>query len=218
MRKFLPENGRIARNSDQSFESSGPATGLGKRPPGLVSHFFCHCRFWRFRPTLTADRTGRIEGRTVTTSSCSVKGRPSTSDILSTPGPFRPCIYADYGATNYGNPSSDARLGRDFGTSGDGDRTRSKEHVMVGSLCIEGGENDEDEPEDDGGDDDDDGDDHGDDDDDESVPVAHASSFGYRPAPGKGKGLTGSFMSVMSKIAGSRQKRPKKSCPTTNPT
>ncbi|KAI5654683.1 hypothetical protein M9H77_31870 [Catharanthus roseus] len=84
----------------------------------------------------------------------------------------------------------------------------------VGSLRIHGSEGDEDEPEDDGGDDDGDGDD----DDDKPVPLAHASSSSHRPAPGKGKGLTGSFMSLMSKIAGSRQKRPEKSHPLTNPT
>ncbi|KAI5675542.1 hypothetical protein M9H77_06492 [Catharanthus roseus] len=40
------------------------------------------------------------------------------------------------------------------------------------------------------------------------APVAHASGSDERPRHGKGKGLTGSFMSVMSKIAGSRNKRP----------
>ncbi|KAI5652826.1 hypothetical protein M9H77_30013 [Catharanthus roseus] len=35
------------------------------------------------------------------------------------------------------------------------------------------------------------------------VPVAYASGFDGRPRHGKGKGLTGNFMSVMSKITGS---------------
>ncbi|KAI5676338.1 hypothetical protein M9H77_07288 [Catharanthus roseus] len=39
------------------------------------------------------------------------------------------------------------------------------------------------------------------------VPVAPASGSDGRPRHGKGKGLTGSFMSVMSKIAGSLNKR-----------
>ncbi|KAI5678281.1 hypothetical protein M9H77_09231 [Catharanthus roseus] len=123
------------------------------------------------------DRTGRIEGRTVTASSRGVRERHSTSDIPSTSAPMAP----------------------------------------VSSLRIHSSEGNEDEREDDGGhDDDDDSDDDGDD--HEPVPVVDASSSSHRPAPGKGKGLTGSFMSVMSKIAGSRQKRPEKSRPPTNPT
>ncbi|KAI5649322.1 hypothetical protein M9H77_35327 [Catharanthus roseus] len=83
---------------------------------------------------------------------------------------------AEYEATDCGNPSSDARLGRDSSTSGDGDRTRSEEPDM---------------PEGDGHDDDD-GDSHGDK--DEPIPVAPASSSNNLPAPGNGKGLTSSFM------------------------
>ncbi|KAI5658076.1 hypothetical protein M9H77_26869 [Catharanthus roseus] len=69
----------------------------------------------------------------------------------------------------------------------------------------------------DGGDDDGDGgnDDHDDgyDDGDEEqpvyvAPVAPASGSDGRPRQGKGKGLTGSLMSVMSMFAGSRNKRP----------
>ncbi|KAI5658266.1 hypothetical protein M9H77_27059 [Catharanthus roseus] len=122
----------------------------------------------------------------------------------------------DYGANSCDNPSSDVRLGRDYGISGDGDRTRSKDPDMVGSLRIHSSEDDEVQPGDNGGDDDDDGDGHVDE--DEPVPVAHGSSSGGRPAPRKEKGLTGSFISVMNKIAGSRQKRPEKSHPTTHPT
>ncbi|KAI5681651.1 hypothetical protein M9H77_02879 [Catharanthus roseus] len=102
----------------------------------------------------------------------------------------------EYGATARGNPSSD---------------------VEVGSLCIHSSEGNEDEREDDGGHDDDDDDDGDDDSDDhEPVLVIEASSSGHRSAPGRGKGLTISFMSVMSKIAGSRQKRPEQSRPPTN--
>ncbi|KAI5649315.1 hypothetical protein M9H77_35320 [Catharanthus roseus] len=61
-------------------------------------------------------------------------------------------------------------------------------------------------------DDDDDNDDDSDDaeDEEEPVPVAPASSFGGRPRLGKDKGLTDSFMLVMSKISGSCNKRPNK--------
>ncbi|KAI5649727.1 hypothetical protein M9H77_35732 [Catharanthus roseus] len=88
------------------------------------------------------------------------------------------------------------------------------ETVRVGSLYIHSSEDDENKREDGGHNDD--GDSDGDD--DETVLVAQASSSGHRPTPSKGKGLTGSFMSVKSKIAGSRQKRPEKSCPPTNRT
>ncbi|KAI5670643.1 hypothetical protein M9H77_11007 [Catharanthus roseus] len=235
MRKFLPENGRIARTSDRShFElpgpatglgtrSPGPTTGLGKRSPGPASHLFCHCQFWLFGPALTADKIGWVEGRAVTASSHGVRRHPSTSDIPFAPALFAPGIYYNLGApglwhpsqwthlttvltgaTDCGNPSSDAGWGRNFGTSKDGNRIRSEEPVMAGFLRIEGGEDDEDDG---GDDDDDDNDDHGDD--DEPVPMAHASSSGYRSASGKGKWLTDSFMSVMSKIVRSRQKDPR---------
>ncbi|KAI5649856.1 hypothetical protein M9H77_35861 [Catharanthus roseus] len=101
----------------------------------------------------------------------------------------------EYGATAHGISSSDVGLGRD----------------SVGSLCIHSSEGNEDKRNDDDDDSDDDGDDH-------KPPVVEASSSGHRPVPGKGKGFTGSLMSVMSKIAGSRQKRPEKSLPPTNPT
>ncbi|KAI5657658.1 hypothetical protein M9H77_26451 [Catharanthus roseus] len=128
-----------------------------------------------------AHRTGRVEGRAVIVSSRGVRGRPSISKIPSTPARLRLGIYydlgapsgADYGATDYGNLSSNAGLGR----------TWSNEAVRVGSLHIHGSEDDKDEPEDNGGDDGD-----GDGDDDKPVPVAHASSFGHRPAPGPADG------------------------------
>ncbi|KAI5653917.1 hypothetical protein M9H77_31104 [Catharanthus roseus] len=181
------------------------------------------------------DITGLVEGRAVTVSSCGVRRRHSTSDIPSTSASIAPGLQlgaqffeqlagsvpvdssysgAEYGATAHGNPSSDVGLGRDFGTS------RSEEAVRVGSLCIHSSEGSEDKREDDGGyDDDDDDDDDGDDDGDdhEPVPVVEALSSGHRPAPSKGKRLIVSFMSVMSKIAGSRQKRPEKWRPPTNP-
>ncbi|KAI5658294.1 hypothetical protein M9H77_27087 [Catharanthus roseus] len=70
-----------------------------------------------------------------------------------------------------------------------------------------------DERGDDDGDGGDDDQDKGDDDADEEqtvyvAPVAPASGSDKRPRHEKGKGLTGIFMSVMSKIVGSRNKRP----------
>ncbi|KAI5661110.1 hypothetical protein M9H77_20433 [Catharanthus roseus] len=120
----------------------------------------------------------------------------------------------DFGVTNCGNPSSDDGLCRDSGTCGD--RTRFEEPDMVGSLRIHGSEDEEDQPENVGGDDNDHSDGAGDE--DELISIAHASSTSDRLAPGKGKGLTGSFMSVMSKITGSRPKRHEKSRTSTNPT
>ncbi|KAI5672298.1 hypothetical protein M9H77_12662 [Catharanthus roseus] len=79
-------------------------------------------------------------------------------------------------------PGQDRPL--DSGTSGDGNKTRSEEPDIVGSLRIHGSEDDEDQPEDDGGNDNGDG--HGDE--DESVPVAYASSSDGRSATRKGKG------------------------------
>ncbi|KAI5650633.1 hypothetical protein M9H77_36638 [Catharanthus roseus] len=48
--------------------------------------------------------------------------------------------------------------------------------------------------------------------------MAPASGFNRRPCHGKGKGLTGSFLSVMSKISGSRNKRPDKAHDVLAPT
>ncbi|KAI5677620.1 hypothetical protein M9H77_08570 [Catharanthus roseus] len=117
----------------------------------------------------------------------------------------------DYTAIDYGISSSKPFVGRDYWDIGiEGDRGVNPEPAMVGSLHI-GGEDDRrvhDHSNDD--DDDDGGDDAGDE--EEPVPVAlvtHAaptSSFGGRPHSGKRKGLTDSFMLVMSKISGSRNK------------
>ncbi|KAI5658998.1 hypothetical protein M9H77_27791 [Catharanthus roseus] len=89
----------------------------------------------------------------------------------------------------------------------EGDRGVGEEQERVGSLHIEGKA---DERDDDGGDDDrDEGDDASDE--EQPVPVAlvaHASGSDRRPRHGKGKGLTGNFLSVMSKFRGSRNKRP----------
>ncbi|KAI5649818.1 hypothetical protein M9H77_35823 [Catharanthus roseus] len=93
MRKFLPENGLIARTSNWSrFGSPGLATGLGKQLPGLASYTQGDTNLGPM-----TDRTGRVEGRAVTAPSRSVKGRPSTSNIPSTPAPFGPSIYYDPG-------------------------------------------------------------------------------------------------------------------------
>ncbi|KAI5667053.1 hypothetical protein M9H77_16906 [Catharanthus roseus] len=49
------------------------------------------------------DKTGRVEGRVVTTSSCGVRGCPNTSEILSTPAPLGPGIYHELGAPRSSN-------------------------------------------------------------------------------------------------------------------
>ncbi|KAI5658582.1 hypothetical protein M9H77_27375 [Catharanthus roseus] len=70
-------------------------------------------------------------------------------------------------------------------------------------------------------DDDDDDDSDGAGDEEEPVPVAlaaPASSSDNRPRLGKGKGLTDSFMSMMSKISGSCNKRPNKARDVLAPT
>ncbi|KAI5672815.1 hypothetical protein M9H77_13179 [Catharanthus roseus] len=82
----------------------------------------------------------------------------------------------DYTATNYGIPSSEPCLGRDSGDIGlEGDKDRSEEHDMVGSLHIRK-------------------------EDDKLVFVAPASSSGVRPGPGKGKELSNGFRSMMKLI------------------
>ncbi|KAI5683432.1 hypothetical protein M9H77_04660 [Catharanthus roseus] len=88
----------------------------------------------------------------------------------------------------------------------EGDRGLGEEHDSVRSLHIEG---EADEGGDDDGDGSDDDQDEGEDDGDEEQPVlvAPASGSDGRPHREKGKGITSNFMSVMSKISGSRNKR-----------
>ncbi|KAI5669285.1 hypothetical protein M9H77_19138 [Catharanthus roseus] len=86
----------------------------------------------------------------------------------------------------------------------EGDKGLGEEHDRVQALRVEG---EADEGGDDGGDDDqDESEDAGDE--EQPMPVAHASGSNGRPHHGKGKGLTRSFMSMMSKISGSHNKRP----------
>ncbi|KAI5648142.1 hypothetical protein M9H77_34147 [Catharanthus roseus] len=118
------------------------------------------------------------------------------------------CSTHGYSHANFGVSSSEPYIGRpvDKGCEGDrgfeGDRRLGKEHDRVQALHIEG-----------------EADEGGDDDQDESedardeeqpmpvAPVAHASGSDGRPHHRKGKGLTGSFMSMMSKISRSRNKK-----------
>ncbi|KAI5669351.1 hypothetical protein M9H77_19204 [Catharanthus roseus] len=141
------------------------------------------------------DRTDRVEGHSVTTSSRGVRGRHSTFDLPVTPTPLAPSFHHGTG---------------EAGVIG-------KEQERVRSLHIQGKVDERGDDDGDGGDDDgdsgDDDQDEGDDDGDEEqtvyvASVAPASGSDRRPRHGKGKGLTRSFMSVMSKIAGSRNKRP----------
>ncbi|KAI5668354.1 hypothetical protein M9H77_18207 [Catharanthus roseus] len=102
----------------------------------------------------------------------------------------------------------------------EGDRGVGEEQGRVGSLHIEGEADERGDDDGDGGDDDQD---EGDDGSDEEqpvpvAPVAHASRSDGCPRHGKVKGLTDSFMSVMSKIVGSRNKRPEVACEVLGPT
>ncbi|KAI5656299.1 hypothetical protein M9H77_25092 [Catharanthus roseus] len=141
------------------------------------------------------DRISRVEGSPVTVSSRGVRGQHSTSDLPVIPTPLAPGFH--------------------HGTSEAG--IVGEEQERVRSLHIQGEADQRADDDGDGGDDDGDGgDDDQDDDDDDGdeeqtvhvAPVAPASGSDGRPRHGKGKGLTGSFMSVMSKFAGSRNKRP----------
>ncbi|KAI5671292.1 hypothetical protein M9H77_11656 [Catharanthus roseus] len=134
------------------------------------------------------DRTGRVEGRLVTASSRGVRGRHSTSDLPVTPTPLAPGFHHGTG---------------EAGVVGE-------EQERVRSLQIQGEADERGDDDGDGGDDDqDDGDDDGDEEQTVYVaPVAPASGSDGRPRHGKGKGLTGNFMSVMSKFVGSRNRRP----------
>ncbi|KAI5682793.1 hypothetical protein M9H77_04021 [Catharanthus roseus] len=51
------------------------------------------------------ERTGRVQGRTVTASSRGLRGRHSTSDLLSTPTPFAANFHYDTGASGPGTQS-----------------------------------------------------------------------------------------------------------------
>ncbi|KAI5668659.1 hypothetical protein M9H77_18512 [Catharanthus roseus] len=132
------------------------------------------------------------------------------------------CSTHGYSHAEYGVSSSDPYVPGPADRVSEGDRVFGEEQERVRSLHIQGeaeerGDGDGDGGDSDGGDDDGDGgdDDHddGDDDGDEEqpvyvAPVAPASGSDGRPCHGKGKGLIGSLMSVMSKFAGSRNKRP----------
>ncbi|KAI5655057.1 hypothetical protein M9H77_32244 [Catharanthus roseus] len=126
------------------------------------------------------------------------------------------CSTYGYSHAEYGVSSSDPCV------LGPADREETDER---GDDDGDGGDGDCDDS--DGGDDDGDGgdDDHNDSDDngDEEQPVyvasvAPVSGSDGRPRHGKGKGLTGSLMSVMSKFAGSRNKRPDVVCDVPAPT
>ncbi|KAI5666326.1 hypothetical protein M9H77_16179 [Catharanthus roseus] len=134
------------------------------------------------------DRTGRVEGYTVAASSRGVRERHSTSDLPVTATPLAPGFHHGTG---------------EAGVVGE-------EQERVQSLHIQGEADERGDDDGDGGDDDQD---ESDDDGDEEqtvyiAPMAPASGSDRHPRHGKGKGLTDSFMSVMSKIVGSRSKRP----------
>ncbi|KAI5683649.1 hypothetical protein M9H77_04877 [Catharanthus roseus] len=100
-------------------------------------------------------------------------------------------------------PEIDRVLGEEQEKRGDDDGGDGE------GLDGEGGDGDGDCDGDGGDDDHNDGDDDGDEEQPVYVaPVTPANGSDGRSRHGKGKGLTGSLMSVMSKFAGSRNKRP----------
>ncbi|KAI5659506.1 hypothetical protein M9H77_28299 [Catharanthus roseus] len=187
------------------------------------------------------NRTGRAQGRTITVSSRGLRGRHifimiqvhpgllpnhhlyrldldllTHHTCLALYGPARKLgvdffdqivggVPADssynihgYTTTDYGVSSSEPFIGRDSGDMGlEGSRGLGEEPDMVRSQHIGGDGNERVH---------DDSDDDDDDDDDNSLVTE------------KKKGLTGSLMSVMSKISGSRNKRPDKAHDTPAPT
>ncbi|KAI5682156.1 hypothetical protein M9H77_03384 [Catharanthus roseus] len=161
------------------------------------------------------NRTGRVEGRTITASSRGLRGQYSTYDLPSTPNPLPAGFHYDTCASGSSTQPSPipftsqsplpSHLSHTHGF--ESDRGLGEESDKVRSLHIEG-EADERVDDDGNGDDDDqdDGEDAGDE--EQPVPVAPASGFDERPHHEKGKELTDSFMSIMSKISGSRNKRP----------
>ncbi|KAI5654856.1 hypothetical protein M9H77_32043 [Catharanthus roseus] len=160
------------------------------------------------------DKTGRVHGRTVTTPSRGTRGRHSTSDLPATPTPLALGFHHGTGAPGSSTqplavpfrsqPPLQLHLSYTLGF--EGNRGLGEEHDRVHALHIEG---EADEGGDYGGDDDqDEGEDAGDEEQPMPVaPVAHANGFDGRSRHEKGKGLTGSFISMMSKISGSRNKR-----------
>ncbi|KAI5683036.1 hypothetical protein M9H77_04264 [Catharanthus roseus] len=179
------------------------------------------------------DRTGRVEGRAVTASSRGVRGCHSTSDIPSTSAPidhlpttsyhlYDPVPYDPYGYSQPPQTSYDPyahTLSLPIRMPGlDPTQHFSRTQILLndvsgpglqlgtqffeqlaGSVQVDSSYSGiEYEATARGNPSSDVGDDH------EPVPVVEASSSCHRFALGKGKGLTGNFMSVMSKIAGSR--------------
>ncbi|KAI5683438.1 hypothetical protein M9H77_04666 [Catharanthus roseus] len=143
------------------------------------------------------DRTGQVEGRAVTASSHGVRGRHSTSDIPSTSAPIAPGSSTQPPYTVY-DPSSCHIIPSYFSRTQIPLNDVSSPGLQLGAQFFEQLAG--------------------------SVPVdssysgAEYGATACSNSSSDGKGLTGSFMSVMSKIAGSRQKRPEKLHPPTNPT
>ncbi|KAI5656552.1 hypothetical protein M9H77_25345 [Catharanthus roseus] len=121
------------------------------------------------------------------------------------------CSTHGYSHADYGVSSSDHYVSGTADRVPEGDRVFREEQERRGDDGGgDGGDSEGGDSDGDGGDDDhNDGDDDGDEEQPVYVaPVAPASGSDGRPRQGKGKGLTGSLMSVMSKFAGSRNKRP----------
>ncbi|KAI5649672.1 hypothetical protein M9H77_35677 [Catharanthus roseus] len=119
-----------------------------------------------------------------------------------------------------GPPFIGRRHSTDLGAEADSGLGEEPDRVRSVHIGLEGYERVDDEDDGDGDNDDhDDGEDAGDKEQPVSLaPVAYASGSDGRPYHRKGKGLTGSFMSIMSKISGSRNKRPNKARDVPAPT
>ncbi|KAI5654119.1 hypothetical protein M9H77_31306 [Catharanthus roseus] len=171
------------------------------------------------------DRTGRVEGCPITASSRGEAGsstQPPVVPFRSRP-PFQPHMshtrvpYEPYGSTHPPSHPTDTVCDPYLHAPTVVRPRIPYKSAIQESILYDGREADERGDDDgDGGDDDgDDGDDDQDDGDDDGdkeqtvhvAPVAPASGSDRRPRHGKGKGLAGSFMWVMSKFAGSRNKR-----------
>ncbi|KAI5658777.1 hypothetical protein M9H77_27570 [Catharanthus roseus] len=115
------------------------------------------------------DKTGRVHGRTVTTSSRGTRGRHSTSDLSATPTPLGPGFHHGtstpsthgYSHADFGVSSSESYIGRpvdrvcEGGKGFKGDMGLGEEHDRVQALHIEreadkGGDNGGDDDQDEG--------------------------------------------------------------------
>ncbi|KAI5655340.1 hypothetical protein M9H77_32527 [Catharanthus roseus] len=212
------------KSLDISASRSGPPRELSPDLAKLQDTFCQPRRNSRGGDDLgpVTDTAGRVQGRTVTISFRAQESLNEFSDPMSQLGvqffyqivgvvpPDSSYSTHDYTATDYGISSSEPFIGRySADMCFEDDRGLGEEHDRVQLPHIDRKAHEKVDDDGDGDDDDhDDIDDAGDE--EQSVlvaPLATASRSDERLRHGKGKGLTGSFMSVMSKISGSHNKR-----------